>query len=67
MSDAQARLVRVASCTKVRYRDRIAALLVLATVRAQDKSHRAKVEVRAYLCTSCRGWHLTSRKPRRAM
>jgi hypothetical protein len=66
MSDVPATLHNMTSCTKVRYRDRIAALLALATVRTQDKSHRAKVEARAYFCSSCRGWHLTSRKHLRA-
>lgn len=53
-------------CQKVKYRDRIAALLAMATVRSQDKSHRTKVESRAYYCADCRAWHLTSQKRRRA-
>lgn len=50
------------TCTKVRYRDRIAALLALANARHRDGSRRAKLEQRAYRCPACRGWHLTSRR-----
>lgn len=50
-------------CQKVKYRDRIAALFAMATVQRKDKSHRSKVEARAYFCADCKGWHLTS-KPR---
>lgn len=53
-------------CQKVKYRDRIAALLAMASVKRQDKSHRSKVEARAYFCAKCRGWHLTSQKRTRA-
>lgn len=49
-------------CGKVRYRDRIAALLALASAQHADGSKRPKVEARAYRCPDCRGWHLTSRK-----
>lgn len=47
---------------KVRYRDRIAALMALATLRHQDKA--GHIETRAYRCRYCRGWHLTSQEPR---
>jgi hypothetical protein len=40
---------------KVRYRDRLAALIALSRVR-RDGEHRA------YRCLHCRGWHLTSQK-----
>lgn len=53
-------------CQKVKYRDRIAALLAMAITQRQDKSYRAKVEGRAYYCADCRGWHLTSQKRWRA-
>ena len=46
-------------CAKVRYRDRIAALMALAST-ARGSSSRA--EVRAYRCPDCGGWHLTSKK-----
>jgi hypothetical protein len=49
-----------ARCRKIRYRDRIAALLALATVQARDKPGRPKQERRAYRCPDCRGFHLTS-------
>ncbi len=52
------------NCHKTRYRDRIAALLALATVQSQDKSHRPKLEQRAYFCADCRSWHLTSQRRR---
>jgi len=41
---------------KKRYRDEIAAKLVLATI---DKGQK-----RAYWCSFCRGWHLTSQQQR---
>lgn len=47
---------------KARYRDKVAAMLVLATVRRRDGSHRPKLEARAYRCPQCRGWHLTSKR-----
>lgn len=48
------------ACAKIRYRDRISALLALSKARAQDKSWRPKLEARAYRCPDCAGWHLTS-------
>ncbi|MFD6699405.1 MULTISPECIES: hypothetical protein [unclassified Microbacterium] len=49
-------------CTKTRYRDRIAALLVLAQIKNHDKASRPKQEARAYYCDECHAWHLTSRR-----
>ena len=51
-----------ASSGKIRYRDRVAALLALADTRHADRSGRPKIEKRAYPCPSCHGWHLTSRR-----
>lgn len=51
-------------CRKVRYRDRIAALLAMSNTQRVDGSHRPKIETRAYRCPHCFGWHLTSQKPR---
>lgn len=48
---------------KVRYRDRIAALMALGKVRRKDAT-RETVERRAYHCPHCRGWHLTSQQKR---
>jgi hypothetical protein len=47
---------------KVRYRDRVAALLAMASAHRSDGSRRAKIEKRAYPCPDCHGWHLTSRR-----
>lgn len=47
-------------CSKVRYRDRIAALLALAKLEHDDKPGHD--ERRAYRCPKCRGWHLTSQE-----
>lgn len=52
-------------CGKHRYRDRVAALLALAKIRAADSSRRPKTEQRAYRCPDCGGWHLTSKATRR--
>lgn len=41
---------------KRRFRDEIAAKLMLATL---DKGHK-----RSYWCSFCRGWHLTSQEQR---
>lgn len=46
---------------KRRYRDRIGALVALATVQRRDDPHRPKTERRAYRCPQCGGWHLTSK------
>lgn len=52
----------MARCSKRRYRDRIAALMALASIRRKDGSRRRKTEQRAYRCLNCNGWHLTSRR-----
>ncbi|MDX3074602.1 hypothetical protein [Streptomyces sp. MI02-7b] len=44
---------------KWRYRDRIAAQLVLAVMDRTDPRRR---ECRAYHCPLCHGWHLTSQR-----
>lgn len=49
-------------CHKVRYHDRIGALIALASTQYAPRSKRE--EVRVYRCPKCKGWHLTS-KPRR--
>jgi hypothetical protein len=49
-------------CTKIRYRDKLAAKLALARTAHKDGSHRPKAERRVYRCPSCRGWHLTSQE-----
>ncbi|MEV4257264.1 hypothetical protein AB0J52_29255 [Spirillospora sp. NPDC049652] len=49
---------------KVRFRDRIAATLALATIQHQGRQDRDKAETRAYRCPTCAGWHLTSQHPR---
>jgi hypothetical protein len=46
---------------KVRYRDKVGALFAMSQARHKDSSGRAKLEQRAYFCSRCRGWHLTSR------
>jgi len=53
------------TCTKIRYRDQIAAKLALASAQHQDGSRREKVERRAYHCPRCHGWHLTSQRRKR--
>lgn len=62
MSAGLARILLMTKCQKVSYRDGIAALLALSNVQHQDKSHRAKVESRAYYCADRGGWQLTSKK-----
>lgn len=52
-------------CRKVRYRDRIAAMLAMSNAQRIDGSRRDKIEARAYRCPNCFGWHLTSRKNRK--
>lgn len=47
-------------CSKIRYRDRVAALLALANTQHKDSSTRTKTERRAYKCPNCKGFHLTS-------
>lgn len=51
-----------ARCTKRRYRSRVDALLALARIQYRDSSNRDKREQRAYRCSRCFGWHLTSRQ-----
>jgi cytochrome c553 len=52
------------TCRKIRYRDRIAALLALASTARGRHNRRPKDEARAYACPECHGWHLTSRRSR---
>lgn len=47
-------------CKKRAYKDRIAALLALANTQNVDSPTRAKTEKRAYRCSYCKKWHLTS-------
>ncbi|WP_433337038.1 hypothetical protein [Spirillospora sp. CA-294931] len=51
---------------KVRFKDRIAATLALATIQRQGRPDRDKMEARAYRCPDCAGWHLTSSRTRTA-
>ena len=49
-------------CKKTRYRDK---KLALSVVRHFAKtSVREKTPVRAYYCTDCNGWHITSQSAR---
>lgn len=52
------------SCSKIRYRDEIAAKLALINTRKND-SKRPKDEKRPYKCEKCSGWHLTSKPERK--
>lgn len=47
-------------CGKIRYHDRVAAMLALA--KAQRSPSRRRHESRAYHCPKCDGWHLTSKR-----
>ena len=51
--------VKSKRCGKRKYRDRISALLALAST-TQNRKARGKDETRAYHCPICKGWHLTS-------
>lgn len=53
------------TCQKWRYRTRVDALIALANIQGRDDPKRAKTERRAYRCERCRGWHLTSQRPRK--
>ena len=54
----------MSDCGKVRYRDRIAALMALMSTKRKQATGRAKDEMRAYRCPLCMGWHLTSQQKR---
>ncbi len=56
------------ACSKVRYRDEIAAKLALASTGTKRHSRRVKEEKRHYRFPRCKGWHLTSQayRPRSA-
>lgn len=47
-------------CRKKAYRDRIGALMALATIQRKGNANRTKTERRAYRCPKCGRWHLTS-------
>lgn len=50
------------ACAKRRYRDLVSAKLALANIVQRDNPKRFKTEQRAYKCSECKGWHLTSLK-----
>jgi hypothetical protein len=50
------------TCRKIRYRDKIAALLALARTGSKRRAGRPKDEQRVYRCPVCKGWHLTSKR-----
>lgn len=47
-------------CSKVKYRDEIAAKLALVKIQRQDKPGHQ--ESRVYQCERCRKWHTTSKE-----
>lgn len=47
------------TCKKIRYRDKIAAMMALASTSKARSSKRD--EGRFYCCPDCKGWHLTSK------
>lgn len=51
-------------CRKIRYRDRLEALIALSGVGGNRHTRRTKDEIRAYECPRCKGWHLTSQTSR---
>lgn len=52
------------TCSKVRYRDRIAALIALDRIDDVKRPIGSTREVRAYRCPHCKGWHLTAQAKR---
>lgn len=46
---------------KTRYRDELAARMVLAKTRAPGRRSSGREERRAYRCWQCAGWHLSSK------
>lgn len=64
MSAPKVSYVKSKKCGKRRYRDRIAALLALASTTTNNKTRSAKDEKRVYHCHLCKGWHLTSQPQR---
>lgn len=52
---------------KIRYRDRLGAMIALAsTERASKAGNTRREERRMYHCPHCRGWHTTSQAARDA-
>ena len=47
-------------CKKKKFRDAIAAKIVLARIQSKDNPKRETDERRAYYHPQCRAWHLTS-------
>lgn len=46
-------------CNKIKYKDKISALIALAKCKNTPKGNR--LESKIYYCTICKGWHLTSK------
>ena len=58
------------TCTKTRYRDRIAAMMALVSARRAEGHPNYTIatrrrEAHAYRRPYCKGWHLTSEPKRR--
>ena len=47
-------------CLKIRYKDKISAMMALASYKHSTKGCRK--EIRIYYCKSCKAYHLTSKK-----
>lgn len=50
----------MSTCTKISYADRAKALLALNAIGRAMKRKGRRGPRGAYLCASCRAWHLTS-------
>jgi hypothetical protein len=51
---------KIKKCGKRRFRDALSAKIALSNIHKADSPRRDHLEQGAYLCKTCRGWHLTS-------
>jgi hypothetical protein len=47
---------------KIRYRDRLGAMIALSQIDYRSQKAKGRKERRPYRCPQCAGWHLTSQK-----
>lgn len=49
------------SCGKIKYKDKIAAMMALIScLHARYRKNKKRNETRIYFCKECNAWHLTS-------
>lgn len=49
------------SCGKVKYKDKLAAMVALVRCKGKHNNAWKRQEKRVYYCNECKAWHLTKK------